>query len=248
MINFIGKALVVLHTVLSLVALAWAFVIYYEFIDWGRVEPRLEQGVRIPSEFDKSKVVFEDAVKGRNLVMAYVPEARASLREAEARFPENHLYYVALLKQLREGEGAIDVKAIKAEGPVATDTPGKAVGKVVPEVKLEGITKSQKAYHAELTDVQKEIDGVEKEIREWVEKNKDLTFQLTGKDDAAKRVKYGLYDLIDMEYQIQQRLKTEKEYLQPQWAQALEEARLFTLRRAGLEETLSRLQKGKQKK
>src|SRR5205823_3869210 len=60
MMNFIGKGLVLFHTLLSLAGMTLAIVIWFEYVDWGRAEPRAlpadtskggkEQ--RVASEFD----------------------------------------------------------------------------------------------------------------------------------------------------------------------------------------------------
>jgi hypothetical protein len=241
MFNFLGKVLVLVHTFLSLLVMIWALSLFMNATDWGFINPREDLGQRIASEFDKSAVAVSDAIKMRDRAVVNVAAAQASLRETEQRFAFNHLYYVAELKRLRTAPEPIEVKAIKA-GVLPLDTPGKEIGKPVLDAKVEGIDQSYQTYVGNLKMLEAQIDKVETEKREVIEESKKVTFQLTGKDDAGKRVRIGLYELIDKEYQIQQGLRQEKEYLQPQWAQALEEARLFRLRRQSLETTLSRFQ------
>lgn len=245
MFNFIGKALVVFHTMLSLLLLTWAASLYLNATDWGWVNPRVELDQRIASEFDKSVVVLNEAAVLRDRALVRVPPAQAALREAENQFPRNRLWYVAELTKLRTGQEPIEVKAV--EGPVTLDTPGKAIGKPVLDTTIEGVTKSHQAYLAELKQTQQQIDKVEQEIRDVIESANKLTYQLTGKDDAGMKVQHGLYDLIDIEYQTQKRLKEERTYLQPQWAQTVQEARTFAQRRAGLEAILSRIEKSRPK-
>jgi hypothetical protein len=250
--NFIGKGLVVVHTLLSLAGLTLAIVIYFEFIDWGRAEPRIVRGessakgsggdLRIASEYDKSRLIFDDAVVGRDLAVAPVPMVEASLREAELRFAGNHLFYVDELERLRTAQGDIEVKGIRPEG-VPTDTPGKPIGKPLLEVKVDGVSKSYTTYLQDLKTEQAQLDKVQDEIRQWVEKDKQLSLELTGKDETGKKLMHGLYELLDQEYQTQQRLKEEREYLQPQWATAIEDARRFGVRRSSLEATLAGLEK-----
>jgi len=266
MFNFIGKGLVLVHSLLSLAALVLALLVYFEFVDWGRAEPRSVHGeptktgssdVRIPSEYDKSVAIFNEAVAGRNLVVPPIAPAEASLREVEERYGPNHLYYVAQLKMLREGQGPIDVKAIAPDG-VPTDTPGKPYGKPEPTIKVDGIDKSLTTYAAELKNQldkleapdpsiapEKQKNTVVKAIRDLAENDQKITQTLTGRDKDDKKTKgvFGLRELIDQEFQTQQRLKDERDYLQPQWATTVEEARRFAQRRAGLEATLAGLEK-----
>ena len=50
--NKIGKTLVFLNLVLSLMALTWAGAIFLQQVDWGWKEPRKEIDGRVPSEID----------------------------------------------------------------------------------------------------------------------------------------------------------------------------------------------------
>jgi hypothetical protein len=245
MFNTLGRVLVVAFTALSLLLLTWSVSLYLNGIDWGWVSPRVELDQRIASEYDKSVVAFNDAVKMRDHALAVVPAAQAALRAAEAQFPANHLYYVAELKRLQTAPEPIEVKAIGSA--LALDKAGK-LGKPVLDTKVDEVTKSYQAYLGDLKKTYADIDAVEADLREVVEKSKKLTFQLTGKDDAGKKVQHGLYDLIDIEYRTQTRLKEEREYLRPIWSQALNEAQGFAQRRGNLELTLERLKKAREKK
>jgi hypothetical protein len=241
MINLIAKTLVGTHTALSLLGLVWALLLFFQFPDWGWVEPRKEYEQRIASEYDKSVVAIRQAVATRDRVLTTVPPAEKALREAETYYPQNRLYYTAELQRLRKAPDKIVVKTVKGEGLPMLDR--KKLGKPVLDTDVAGIEKSYDAYLDDLKKVQGQIDEVQKEIRKYIDDSKEVTFQLTGKDDAGKKVKHGLYDLVDQEYQTQQRLNTEREYLRPQWAEALEDARRFAVRRSNLERTLSRFPK-----
>jgi hypothetical protein len=251
MFNFIGKGLVLIHTLLCLAGLMLAILVYFEFVDWGRSEPRAVRGEptksgsndqRIASEYDRSVALFNDAVAGRNLVIPPIAPAEESLREAASRFGPNHLFYVAELRKLREGDDPIEVKAIPADG-IPTDTPGKAIGKPIPDIKVDGLEKSLAKYEAERKSEMAKLDNLEKAIGELAEKDQAISAELTGKDKDGKQKSHGLYQLIDQEFQTQQRLKEEREYLQPFHATTVEEARRFGMRRTSLEATLAGLEK-----
>ncbi len=253
MMNFIGKGLVLIYTFLSLMALALSLLVYFEFVDWGRSTPRADRGevtkgggtgndLRVASEYDKSVVVYNDAAYGRNLIVPTIPPVEAALHESEARLWQNHLYYVAELDRLRKGEGPIEIKEIAAEG-IPTDTPGKKIGKPIPEVPAAGLDRSVLAYQQILKEEQAKLDPLEKAVGELAEKNSDVSYKLTGKNAQGKKDTHGLIELRDQEFQTQQRLKEERDYLQPQWATAVEEARRFGARRSDLETQLSRLEK-----
>ena len=250
--NFIGKGLVVVHTLFSLAGLLLAVVIYFEFVDWGRAEPRVAAGEplakggsndqRVPSEYDKNVVIFNDAVIGRNLAIPGMKPAEARLLEAEQHFAQNDLAYAAELRKLRTDPGEFQVNAIPADG-VPTDTPGKSIGKPIPSVPVEGLTKSLRTYKGELERELEKLEPLGVEIRAWAKKNQEISYQLTGKDENGKKVTHGLFGLIDQEFKNQQLLKEERDYLQPQWAYTVAAASRFGARRAGLEETLAGLKK-----
>jgi len=250
MMNIIGKGLVLIYTIACIAGLILAIVISWEFVDWGRSEPRIVRGgdakggndMRIASEFDKSKAVFEIAKAGRDLVVLPPAPAEASLREAQDHFAQNHLFYVAQLRKLEKDPGDIDVKRLPPEG-IPTDTPGKAIGKPVPSVKIADLNKSLATYTAMLKAEQDKIGPIEEAVGDLAKKNSDISYQLTGKDDKGAKVTHGLFELVDLEFNAQQRLLQEYEYVQPQWASMVEEARRYSGRRSSLEDTLGGLDK-----
>jgi hypothetical protein len=247
--NRIGKGLVLVHTFASIIALAWAAGLFLQFTDWGWKEPRSELGFRIPSEYDKRAAVFREAVKARDIAMSGYVATRAALREAQERFPENHLYYEKELARLRSSTEPIEVKAISKEaGPIVLDTPGKPIGVPVLDKKIEGITKSYEAYAADLKRINMEIDNEVKQIRAWTEKARVITILLDGKDDTGKVAPntVGIYALLEGEKKAQDQARFEKDYLQPIWAKARERAEIFVDIRASLEDTLNQL-RGKKK-
>lgn len=246
--NKIGKGLVLVHTALSVLGLSWAAGLFLQFIDLGWKEPRKEfDNSRIASKYDVSRAAEVQAIKARDLVIFKVKPAQDALLAAMERFSGNHLFYVEELSRLRSSPDAIEVKALKYNDGLVLDTPGKAIGKPVLEEKVEGISKSFESYSAELKKINEDIDKVSKDVRKWTEATKDITFQLTGKDDAGKVVARGLYSLLEEEKLAQDQALFEKEYLQPIWARAREEATLFMDRRIRLEQTLESFKPQKKK-
>jgi hypothetical protein len=244
---------VLVYSVFCLAGLVLGLLVFFEFVDWGRAEPRVLPGEstksgsndqRIASEYDKSTVIYKNALDGRDLVFPTIKPAEDSLREIDMYFGKNHLFYAAELKKLREGDGPIDVKAIPAEG-IPSDKPGKPYGKPVPEQAVEGLSKSLTAYTAELKELLKKdgpVAKIEEAIGKLAEENETISYQLTGKKDGKKK-NHGIYDLVEEEFQMQQLHKSERDYLQPQWAATVEEARRFSLRYDSLQATLDGLEK-----
>ncbi|MCI0380476.1 MAG: hypothetical protein L0215_23060 [Gemmataceae bacterium] len=248
MTNNLGKGLVLAHAAFSLLALAGAIGIYFQFVDWGWREPRLGANAldltqRIPSEFDKRSAAHKQALAARDVVMAHVQPAQTSLNDAQFRFPSNHLFYNAELARLRGEPKPIEIREVLfKDGQLALDTPGRNTGRPVFGEKVAGLDKSYAGYRADLKKVNAEINAMVKEVRKATEATREITFRLNGKDDAGKEVQSGLYTLLESEKKAQDLWRSEKDYLQPIWARTLEEAELLTERRARLQRTLDRIQ------
>lgn len=244
--NNIGKGLVLVYTSATIVALAWAIGVYFQVADWGWKEPRKEVDTRVSSEFDKRVVAVNQANSASELVDSAAKSAQKNLREAENSFGANHLFYNQELKALQDRSGELDIKGVTfKDGKIELE--GKANSKPVLSEKIAGINKSYKSYEAELKTLQSKIDQENKDIHEWTDKLKEITFDLTGKDDTGKKVKTGLYDLMNAEKDAQDNALTEREYLRPHWARALEEAELFRARDVRMQQRLDELTKDKSK-
>ena len=249
--NTFGKFLVLIHTILSLCAMTWAVVHFVQAKDLGQAEPLKEvldykqdgdpkTWVRHASEYDKSAAALQEARKTRDAVFVEVTPALDSLRDTEPYLPQNHLFYVGLLKQMRESpEEKLNVTPFK-DGGLILETP--ILGRSELELKpLAGVNKSYKLYQADLRKVYEEIKGVEEEIQTIVKRTRKVTAEMTGTDEANKYVKPGLYKLTELEFQAQVELKKEIDNVKPNWSSAIEQARLFVNRRANLEATLDKL-------
>jgi hypothetical protein len=251
MINKLAKSLVLLHTVFSLSALTLTLVVFLQRKDLGWIEPAKEvteynmpegtpkSSVRHASVLDKSIAAYNVALASRNRTYSYVQPAINLLRQTEPHFPENHLYYVAKLKTLRDATGKIEVKHLKEAGTkLELPTFGKPAYE---DAALENIVKSRSAYKQDLDQLYQEIDGLDKEIKKVVEATKTFTTQLTGTDDDNKYIQPGLYQLVDLEYKAQTQLKIEIDDIKPRWSKAIENAGNYRYRRGDLESTLNRL-------
>jgi hypothetical protein len=226
---------------ISLVAMTWAAGLFLQFTDWGWKEPRQELDVRIPSEYDKSVAALKQAVRARDLVLPAVKPAELLLADAESHYPQNHLFYVQQVQRLRDSAEPIEIKAIKT--PNLPLDNGKQTGKPILEDKIDGLDKSLVRYGEDLEKVKEENVKVQKEINALVDQSQQLTYLLTGKNNAGERETFGLYEMVDAEYGALTAARREKEELKPSWADTLEEARRYKQRRVGLEKTLDRLKK-----
>ncbi len=248
-LNHFGKALVLVHSAASLLFMTFAAAIFFQQMDWGWLEPRKDMTgtVRLPAEIDQRHAAVVEAQRTIELVLPALRAAQANLIEASPRISTNHRWYHEQLARLQNDAKPLKIQEIKVEGGrVVLDTPGKDIGKPVLGKEIPGLEKSIVAYGADLMAVQKEIDDTVDAIRKLIEdKEMPLTVQLNGKDDAGKKVRPGLYDLVEGEYQDQVRTKFEIEYLQPQWVEVLRQVGQFQERRQLMAETVARLKKAR---
>ena len=246
MMNSIGKSLVIIHTALSLLALACAAAMFLQFVDWGWKQPRLDVSERVPSELDKRIAAVNEAKRASDLVTPSLKKAQDDLLAAMDRYGDNHLFYRDELQRLEkhaDDKTPIVVKEVKVENNVVKlDAP--RIGVPVLEQKVDGIDKSLKQYEALLygqNALYKQLKDVEGELRDLTAKAALITAQLNGLDDKGNKTKVGLYDLLEEEAQMQSRIRFEKAYIQPQWADAIKDAQDFSERRERLQQALDRL-------
>lgn len=249
MMNSLGKLLVFFHTLLSVAAMIYAVYTVTRGRDLGWREPAKEvteyssdgkatKVVRHASIIDKSLAAAKAAHESRDRTYAEVLPAIERVRKAEPYLPTNHLHYLAEIQRLRTG-GKIEVKRLKAAGMVVDPEP---LGKpVYDDNAVDAIKKSNNEYETDLIAVYKEVDGVESEVRDIVQKTRKFTAELTGTDENNMYVQPGLYQLIELEFKAQTQLRTEIEDIKPNWSKAIEQSRLYGYRRADLEATLQKL-------
>ncbi len=243
--NRVGKLLVLLNVVLSMLAMSWAGAIFFQQLDWGWMEPRkdITGTVRVPSEIDQRHAAVMEEHKAIQLLMPALAAAEAAVPDAQARFYQNHNWYREQLARLRHDPAVpLEIKDIEFKDGSVVLEKGKDTGKPVLGQAVPELTKSYDSYAKELKEVQKSIDDMVDAIGKTIEeKEKVLTLNLTG----VKGTRPGLYDLVGDEYQDQVRTKFEIEYVRPQWVDALRAVGQYRERRQLLQDTLARLKKGR---
>ena len=252
MMNLFGKTLVIIHVALSLLALAGAGAIMLRFVDWGWKEPRLDISERVPSELDKRTAAVADAKRAAEAALAPLKKSQESLFAAMDRYGDNHLFYRNELERLAKHDDAapLVVNDVKIEnGIVKLDA--ARIGRPVMDQKVDDIDKSLKQYEALLYGkdaLYKQLANLESELQDLTAKAAKITAQLNGLDDKGEKTKVGLYELLEQESLMQARIRFEKEYIQPQWADAIKSAQDFVERRDRLQRELDRLEKDLGKK
>lgn len=253
MINLIGKTLVVLNVALSILFLAFALGVFTNRIDWGWKEPRLELGQRVPSEIDKRSAAVKLFLRHRDMVEQAVDAAQKELRADEFNWASYHLDYASLLEMVRSGKGDLDIKAIKMDkkkgelifestqpGKAQVDGPVFYEPKIGPKVQVKN---SFESLDQVLLGIQKQLDDMAKDVGVEADKMTKMAELIDGKYNAAKdkKIKPGIYDLLEHEKDVHKQLKREMEELEPLWVRKLVEAQLLVTRKQELEARLKEL-------
>jgi hypothetical protein len=259
MMNVVAKSLVLMQVVLSLAGMTWALMLFVQGRDLGWKEPAAEvletnaDGTpstkpgavqRFPSEYDKSVVAVQEAAATRDRAYRHVKPALDEIAAIENYLPENHLYYWEQKTRLANGDKDKEFKVYRLKDAGHFVKPG--TGELgVPEFEVDEVAmikKPRKEYEADLAAVYKEIAKYEDMNRKISEKTRLITLDMTGTNELGKYVQPGLYALNALEFKYQEQLKIEIDDIKPYWSKALERASGLRERRAGLEESLRKLQ------
>jgi hypothetical protein len=253
MINLIGKTLVILNAALSVIFLTFALGVFTNRIDWGWKEPRLELGLRVPSEIDKRTAAVKLFLRHREMVEKAVDAAQKELAADELNWAAYHLEYASLLDMVRSGKGDLDIKAIKMDrkkGELIFDPtqPGKAQvdGPVFYEPKIGPKVQVKNSFEAldqVLQGIQKQLDDMAKEVGIEADKMTKMAELIDGKYNPTKdkKIRPGIYDLLEQQKDVHKQLKREMEELEPLWVRKLVEAQLLVTRKQELEARLKEL-------
>ncbi len=228
--------------------MTFAGAIFLQKVDWGWKEPRkdITGTVRMPSEIDQRYAAVMQAHHAVALVMPGLGRGQADLADIEPRFPDNHRWYVKEIDRLKNDPGEkIEIREFSFGKEGSPELDPKVTGRPKLGNPVAGISKSYQKYAADLKGLQEKIDVTIKEIKDQIDKEEKLTFNLNGKDKTGKVVKDGLYALLERESKAQNMTKFEKEYLMPRWVGALEEVELFQVRRQRLDATIDKLKKAR---
>ena len=221
MTNFVGKLLVQLHLVISMLALGWAASLYFELVDWGWKSPRkdLDQVHVIASEYDKRVVHQKEGYRLRDYSYSAVKDVWQKVREAERYYVANSLWYDQELTRLAvSDEKDLEVRELDfAGGRFKLETTESEMGKpAYLEKKLGDISKSRALYLKDLKKIAKVTEEIEKDFAKWQDAQRQNTDKKISKFDANKRlIEPGLNDLRQMEVNAQGLIIEEMRYLEP---------------------------------
>lgn len=143
--NNLGKTLVVVNLLLSVLGLGWAVAVVTSPVDWGKKEaarawanPGEGKNERLAAKIDERLALRVRLSEDRQRALARVKLAEEAVRKAEAHFGYNHLAYVYELARLEAGQGAAKdprTAYLVAAGVLSKEAAGKGEF-VVREIKF----------------------------------------------------------------------------------------------------------------
>jgi hypothetical protein len=229
----IGKILVLLTVAISLVLFVFAFGVFTNSIDWGWKPEfaRQEFGTKIASEFDKRKAVLKDLDESKTRFLDGWTKARVNLIKTEEHIAEAQLRYVDELNRIQSAKTAVKIADLKKRIPWTTEP------KFTDET-----TKSFTTYVGEINNLTKEINQVRDDIATIIDKEKDVTEKLIGKEEQKGKRDKGIYALIDLEKAVQRRAQEEMADLRELYVQELVDSQSYVDRQDSLRRRLHELE------
>jgi hypothetical protein len=235
-----GKILVLITLALSLLCLVVGLGIFTNSINWGwKTEHQRQQfGTKIASEFDKRKEILAKLDEQKPKFVAGSTQARAKLMKTEANIARDQLRYVDELDRIQSGTPQ-PLANLRKLHPWLFDKKNKT-GKPLLQ---DEFTKSYQGYFTEIGNLTKQINEVRDKIGNMIDKEKEVTEQLIGPPaEKGKRGK-GLYALINVEQEVQQRAREELEDLKEILVQELVDSQLYLQRQDSLRLRLRQLER-----
>ena len=214
----------------------WAVMIYLQFNDYGWKEPykiweTKDSGTRVASMLDKRTAVLYELYRQKDRAVPGIKPAIDTLTKTMEFFPKNHQFYVAELEKVRSADGPIAPKQLVwKNGSLVLETANEPLGKPVMKAPVAGIVKSTKATNLELAKILADIEKITPEIAELVKNTDDVTLQLYGGNKDAKNmdtVDIGLYEVLENETKLQDKIAAEKKYLTPIYVDTLRRYETF---------------------
>jgi len=237
----LGKILVLLTVLLSVLCLVFALGVFTNSINWGWKPEfqRQEFGTKVASEIDKRKATLQDLAESRKRFSAAWLTARAKMIKSEANIAKDQLRYVDEVNRIQEGtDSKIAEITTKKENKWLTEK-NKKIGQPL----FQGdLTKSYIKYRNEIEALTTEITEMKEKILAIVNKEKDYTEKLIGKEEKKGKREKGLYALIRLEEEIQHRAEEEIKDLRDIYVQEQVDSELYLRRQRSLRLRLRQLE------
>jgi hypothetical protein len=245
--TLLGKSLVFTILVLSLALCTYAAIVFASPVDLGRTPPKgaPQQGAEaVKSQLAQRQEALRELDRVVDEARKPWTSARRELAQVEARIADNQVWYADRLKRIKAGDDfkIYDLKK-DANGRYLLDFPETGAGRpVFDQAQKEIATKTYHNYMDQLGKLLGVMTKTQSDIQKTIGEEKVLTIELNGVTVMDKKVRKGLYDLIDVEVAVRQRAGEELEELKPKFYQQLVDSQLLLDRQQSLRLRIRELQ------
>ncbi|MBV9125547.1 MAG: hypothetical protein JO112_19535 [Planctomycetes bacterium] len=237
MATLLGKILVLLNLLLSVIFAAIAVGIYVNRINWPG-STQAGAGGTVQGVYDQKKAEFDQWDKAAGLARTRAAVAEASLEQVENQRLSNQKWYadqLATLEGRRDPNGNLinaPIQVISTKtGQTVLDKNGLPV-LVQPDTPLA----SHQAYLASLRDIESRIAATLDQIAKAIQEETNLTVQVNGVDNGEPK---GLRAMIHAEELAQQHAQEELKFVKPLRVNSQVEGALLTQRGRSLDARLA---------
>lgn len=243
-ITALGKTLVIVNLILSLVFASWAMGVFTNRIDWPGGGAPTVPGERALGEIGKRKAEIDEytlPAKGNRAGLALGnwrawTDALTTLETVER--PRARAWFTAKLKGLEDGQGPITALVYGSDGRLQIGADGKPI--LGPDGQpLRSRATARQAIAATDAQIKEQTDQANRDLKAAEE----LTIQINGIREGNLVKQKGLRDLLAEEELARRNALAEIEYVRPFRFNRQAEGELLQKRQASLGQRLEELKK-----
>jgi hypothetical protein len=234
----LGKILVLVNLVLSVLFAVWALGIYANRIDWpGTGSPTIpgEKALGELRKRDDEIKEYSSKANKAGIALSSWRAWNARLAALEAARPAAQAQYSAKLQSLDDGQGPVTGFVFDQQGRLGN-------GPEVPGAGGQPL-RSRTIYQQQTAAAEKQIEDLNKQANQDLHAAEDQTVQLNGVREGDQVKQKGLRDLLREEQVARQNALDEIEYVRPFRYNRQAEGALLQKRQATLVERLEELKK-----
>jgi hypothetical protein len=230
----VGKALIFVNLVMSVVFASWAAGIYTNRIDWPGGGTPTVPGEKALGEVGKRKAEIAESEAAAKLALGSWQTRTATINQLEqAERPRDRTWYATKLKSLQEGAGAVTALAYGTDGKLQVGADGPAI---------PGL-KSRAGLRQDITAIDSQIQQQTAAANKDLKEADELTVQINGIREGNLVKQKGLRDLLAEEEQARLHALAETEYVRPFRFNRQAEAEILQKRQASLGQRIEELKK-----
>jgi hypothetical protein len=233
----IGKSLIFINVILSIVFASWALGIFTNRIDWPGGGTPSVPGERALGEVGKRDKEIKEAEGASKLATGNWQAWSKALKNVETvQRPQARTWFATKLKSLEEGANPVTSLAYATDGKLQVG----AEGKPIPGPGGTPLV-SRAAFRKQMADIDAKILQLVAQAKNDLTSAEALTIQINGIREGNLVKQKGLRDLLAELAQARQNAIDETEYVRPFRFNRQAEAELLQKRQASLAQRIEEL-------